>query len=243
MAPEQRYVSKELTHFVGRSLPSDQARFELLVSILKEEGSGYGGEKGLWLTHPPHDPKQPGGNLVLSGNPLESLEKGELVCPEMVCFCDIPSGDLGIHMEKYGQFGIAFTKEFLVERGANPVFYMEQNAFLTDHRYANGKPERHTRRGEFFAKAAEDWKKGANNGDRRNILKNAVNWYFFPYIKLFGSSLDDNHEKNFYMEREWRLLGNVCFQLDDIVRVIMPCEHARAFRNAVPAYSGSLTLV
>jgi ribosomal protein L24E len=49
----------------------------------------------------------------------------------MVCFCDIPIGDLGIHIKKYGQFGLAFKKSFLIERGANPVLYVERNSAVT----------------------------------------------------------------------------------------------------------------
>jgi len=32
----QRYVSKELTHFLGRSLANDDERYELLLKILKQ---------------------------------------------------------------------------------------------------------------------------------------------------------------------------------------------------------------
>jgi len=45
----QRYVSKHLHHFVGRSLENDQQRFELLLQIIN---SG-------WLTPPPHRDNEP----------------------------------------------------------------------------------------------------------------------------------------------------------------------------------------
>ena len=42
----------------------------------------------------------------------------------MVCFCDIPSSDLAIHVHKYSKFGLAFKKEFSIDKGACPVFYV-----------------------------------------------------------------------------------------------------------------------
>ena len=60
----------------------------------------------------------------------------------MVCFCDIPVDDLDIHMEKYGQFGIAFQKEFLLDQGALPVVYVPADgrpALLPYEGYGRGR--------------------------------------------------------------------------------------------------------
>jgi hypothetical protein len=59
MPLSQRYISKELTHFVGRKLSTEEARYGVLVEILK---SG-------WLMHPPHQFWQTG----LTVNPAASL--------------------------------------------------------------------------------------------------------------------------------------------------------------------------
>jgi hypothetical protein len=69
-----------------------------------------------------------------TGKELKTYNKfssNNLINPDMVCFCDIPIGDLGIHIKKYGQFGLAFKKSFLIERGANPVLYVERNSAVT----------------------------------------------------------------------------------------------------------------
>jgi hypothetical protein len=47
--PTQRYVSPELTHFVGRGLSEDQ-QYALLVNDILKAG---------WLMHPPIDGRQP----------------------------------------------------------------------------------------------------------------------------------------------------------------------------------------
>ena len=39
MQSTQRYVSNELTHFVGRGLEADEERYSLLVKILKDKNT------------------------------------------------------------------------------------------------------------------------------------------------------------------------------------------------------------
>ena len=115
MQSTQRYVSNELTHFVGRGLEADEERYSLLVKILK---SG-------WLTPGPVQDPQKGQSTLITTSGAKFSDQG-MYDPQVVCFCDIPVADLSIHMEKYKQFGLAFTKEFLIKKEARPVFYMTQ---------------------------------------------------------------------------------------------------------------------
>ena len=48
MTGEQRYISNELTHLVGRGLKSYEGQYNILIKILKE---GY-------ITYPPHEKKE-----------------------------------------------------------------------------------------------------------------------------------------------------------------------------------------
>ena len=96
MLPAQRYVSPELTHFVGRSLPEEE-QYSLVLEILKTG----------WLTHPPHDPYI-SGNLTIT--PGARISDNKMFIPEVVCFCDIPVQELDIHVRKYSRFGLAFLK-------------------------------------------------------------------------------------------------------------------------------------
>jgi hypothetical protein len=107
---QQRYVSDELFHFVGKDKKEDE-QYELLIKILK---SG-------WLTYPPHDPNRP---RSLSLDLSKPISEDRAFKYEVVCFCDIPEADLGIHVRKYSRFGLGFKKTFLIERGACPVFYV-----------------------------------------------------------------------------------------------------------------------
>lgn len=106
----QRYISKELTHFVGRGR-SASSQYKLLVRILRTG----------WLTHPPHDPHV-SGNLTVT--PSARISQNEMYSPQTVCFCDIPVEDLPLHARKYSRFGLSFDKDFIVENGGAPVHYI-----------------------------------------------------------------------------------------------------------------------
>jgi hypothetical protein len=114
MVDVQRYVSSELSHFVGKDKP-EQEQYHLLLHILKAG----------WLLHKPFDPTQPRTARLDFSRPIST---DKTIDYEVVCFCDIPSSDLAIHVRKYSKFGLAFKKEFLIEKGACPVFYVANDS-------------------------------------------------------------------------------------------------------------------
>jgi hypothetical protein len=57
-----------------------------------------------------------------------SLCKDEFIRFRPVCFCDIPKDNLQRHAGVTGPFGLAFLKDFLVAKGANPVFYVAKGS-------------------------------------------------------------------------------------------------------------------
>lgn len=48
----------------------------------------------------------------------------------MKCFCDITLHRLSTHLEWYGYYGLAFSKEWGMEKGIQPVQYINQNSYL-----------------------------------------------------------------------------------------------------------------
>lgn len=64
-----------------------------------------------------------------------------------------------------------------------------------------------------------------------------------PFLKFYDLSRADDDAENFYMEREWRVVGAVQFKVDDIERVFLPRKFSRAWRERFPAYSGQLAFV
>jgi hypothetical protein len=108
------YTSAWLTHFVGCQQPTDDARCDLLAKILRECTLGQWEQQGSVLISP--------GTMLIPG--VGGLSRNELIKFRPVCFCDIPEEHLRRHTTVYGRFGLAFKKDFLVAKGANPVFYV-----------------------------------------------------------------------------------------------------------------------
>ncbi len=285
----QRYVSSELSHFVGRGKAEPEQYDILLNSILKVG----------WLTHPPHDLSVPRGVSLDLSKPIST---DEAIKYQVVCFCDIPEPDLSIHVGKYSKFGIAFRKEFLIDRGACPVFYVANESpvpvtevFAPDdflHRMqaarAKGVVDRALyfdtsvralfdilaatealccEEGERYFKnfpAAEFKKRLATlfalseaqinsaesslkgNKQAAKSVRMCADFllnYVFTYIKCFDAKRVHDDEGNYYMEREWRIAGNVQFDLDDVRRVFLPESWSKRFRADLPSYTGQLSFV
>lgn len=242
MGTLQRYVSDELTHFVGRGL-HEHAQFDLLVEILR---TGT-------LSPPPHGPGVEG---RVSIDRAASVSRNEAYDPEAVCFCDIPVGDLDLHIRKYSPFGIAFRKPLLVERGASPVFYVA-GASVTRIPDLAGRGAQRTTRAEYFDRMVREYHllrdqaearlEGLPEGSKdrafyQDLLRLAhfLDFEVWSYLKFFHYPTDDADPENYYMEREWRLLGTLRFGLDHVRRVILPEAYARGFRDRFPGYHGQL---
>ena len=176
-----------------------------------------------------------------------------------VCFCDIPVLGLGIHMTKYGTVGLSFAKPFLVSKGASPVFYVAKNA-LTEVDYdEDGKPRQEITRGQLFDSSIFTFTKlhverklwvweqrqvEADVADHLSALSIPswfLHYYVFGQVKCFDSTLAPGHRDNFYMEREWRIPGDLKFSDGDVTRVILPRDYVDRFRTAVPHYKGPIT--
>ena len=247
----QRYVSDELTHFVGRCLPTDEIRYDLFLSIIRQG----------WLRESHRETLGIGftGNSD-SGKPLCG---NEAIKTTAVCLCDIPVDTLGVHMKKYGPFGIALPKRFLVPQGATPVHYVALDAKNRDvgigpltvgarldklrtelQDFVNDLGtyvEQHEGPPPFLTKLSPP---GTPPGHKlmgqMAAIQNELEFRVFGQIKCFKSSLAEDDLNNFYMEREWRVPTGVGFRLEEVVRLIMPREFVTKFRKDVPDFGGEL---
>ena len=70
---------------------------------------------------------------------------------------------------------------------------------------------------------------------RSHSVDNFLAYRIFSFLKFFDPSVPEDHPANFYMEREWRLAGNLNFALEDVHRVVIPEGHARRLRTDVPS--------
>jgi hypothetical protein len=80
-----------------------------------------------------------------------------------------------------------------------------------------------------------------NRDDIPIYLEYFLDILVLPFIKYFDDLAPDEEEANVYMEREWRIIGDVNFTLADVHRVFMPERYAERFREELPHYKGQLT--
>ncbi|MCU1335911.1 MAG: hypothetical protein JWO19_1492 [Bryobacterales bacterium] len=259
---EQRYVSDELTHFVGQHQSTDEDRFAILVEILTS---------GL-LKAPPltADPTQDlTAQTVVGGT---SFSGRDMYRSSVVCFCDIPLADFALHMGKYSRFGLSFTKRTLLQKGANPVFYVANDSIVRERLPSarntewQGKPFSEYprqqyldrlmsvlewRRSQLFSRLARSCNAPDPSPQRLNdddfsmlfqleVLLRAVDKHLVSFCVPFTADRPDDHNENYYFEREWRALGSINFELAEVHRILLPKSFAAALRDRVPGYVGQI---
>lgn len=221
----QRYVSADLTHFVGRSIKNQRKRYLLLRRILRN-GELKAFPRASGVASDFH---------VLQKDTDLGLSTNEACAGSIVCFCDIPLGDLPLHMHKYSEFGVAFSKEFLADLGASPVFYVPRYgrpALLPYEGYGPGRVASQAVAFDHFwrllnrlAKRVPDLEVDSRfrrtAGDLRRMTA-FLEVHVISNLKFFDHRLCDTDPQNFYMEREWRIGRDVQFTLNDVQRIIIP---------------------
>jgi hypothetical protein len=78
---------------------------------------------------------------------------------------------------------------------------------------------------------------------RVDLLRLLLYQTALAFVKPFDSSEPEDSVNNYYMEREWRVFGDVLFAVDDVARIILPAAYADRFRGEFPDYGGGLTLI
>lgn len=256
----QRYISKELLHFVGRGMDTGE-QFSLFVKILSEG----------WITHPPHNPNI-SGNLQVNGE--ASISNNEMYSPEITCFADIPLEDISLHMGKYSSIGLSFTKDFIAAAGGVPVHYLPIDASVNRLKNLNSEDiqkivseyghdslaehmSETVSKGQHFDEMLSEYHElfdifrtlareadptpGVSGLSKRVMeLERFLGFHLFSYFKFFDHRKADDDPDNYYFEREWRIVGNLRFTLDDVKTVLIPSEFSRAFRERFPEYVGQV---
>jgi hypothetical protein len=237
----QRYVSPDLTHFVGRGVRNQREQYALLKAILLER------RLRARLPEPPGRAA-----YALEMHPAAPLSGNRAFRGSYVCFCDIPPGDLDVHMRKYSRFGLAFPKDFLLERGASPVMYVPgrgRPALLPFHPYPRRRVSSNNvafdefwSRYQRFRSRMEDAAHDVPDEVNRlfHDVKEFLDIYLLSHLKFFDPYLPDEHKENYYMEREWRVMREVKFRHREIRRVILPEGYAVRFRRDFPKYDGEV---
>jgi hypothetical protein len=132
---------------------------------------------------------------------LNELTKQQRNYFKVCCFTETPldqihhlTQEIPGRSHKLEPFGFVFRKEYVLSRGAQPAIYVNSYGGANHHRKA-------------FDKAFDIAKKSGYKGDT---------WKMLPHVNAFHGGYD------FAWEREWRLTGDLDFELDDLVCVILP---------------------
>jgi|GEM_PF-3339833 len=235
----------------------EEQLYERLVSILKEGQLKTGGKEtgvnadpsigkeGMTVEH-----------VITYEVGSRSLQK--IFDPAVICFCDIPVEDIGIHVSKHSPFGLAFSRGFLLERGTNPVLYLAEDTkvgegagtlgslfidemnralhLLSELQLAHSHPA-----GAPRFQGVQGLPHGVTHD--ATLIHQFLLIHVFAFVKAFrGDSADDDPE-NYYMEREWRRYGDLDFTLEDVCRVYLPRRFAKRLRADLPDYYGQVTFV
>lgn len=228
----ERYVSTELTHFVGKSKPEEE-QYVLLKRILTTG----------WLVPSTNEYSETAATISI--DLTEKFSENKMYSPSVVCFCDIPVNDLGIHMKKYSRFGLSFLKSFLVQKGANPVFYIAKDSIIMGGMPQSAFLDQIAKQFFEFFNTMYDRLQNKDDDERLNKIRATLSYFFinhfFCFLKAFDQGRKDDDPENYYMEREWRKLSGLNFNLSDVRRVIIPESYAVRFRKDIPDYTGQIT--
>jgi hypothetical protein len=167
-------------------------------------------------------------------------------------------------MRKYSRFGVAFLKSFLVAKGANPVFYVARDAVVPGITFVptgsgSIEPRQDVTRAELLdcihkeamtlTTQNYDLMSPSGNPDLQKLLYRAENLrqllyqVVLAFVKPFDSTEPEESKNNYYMEREWRVYGDVLFQLADVRQIFLPPSYSDSFRKDFPALGSAITEV
>ena len=240
------YTSDTLHHFVGYAHPTDhQKNFDVLTKILSAG----------WVSHPPHENNH--GTVSYAMNWEGSLLTENLIIPTVTCFAEIPYQSLGIHIKKYGAFGLSFWRDHLFMFGGRPVMYIPTGpidgilsihgtALLKDVDLAYKGFNEHviskhdSSEDELVRKPRSVGKMPTDERSAVQAMDSVFTRHFLAFIKPFYSEYANDHPKNYYMEREWRKFGNLEFKPVDVVKVFVGKGFKSNLEQEFPDYVGRI---
>jgi len=232
-----RFISDELFHFVGRKHPKNhEANYLKLKQVIELSR----------ISHPPHDSDW--GATQVVANLSKLLETEELVVPTMTCYCDIPFESLGLHLEKYGCFGISFSKDLLIKYGARPVIYVPLHPNNWGSPYGRSMLQDIEAVFRGFKSqllpsidSSISWNRiiGVEPESKHEAivaLDSVFTKDFVAFIKPYESQLSDDNPNYYYAEREWRKFGNLKFESSNVSRIVVDRTYLKRARNDFPEY-------
>lgn len=167
----------------------------------------------------------------------------EILQTKVVCFCDIPRNQLSIHTKKYSQFGISFDKQYLALKGANPVWYYGANSeYAAPGMEANERWSLLEENIGILHRLQMAAMKGGEDPFTKDLMHLTLflDAHVLSFLKPFEIGLMDNDEKNYYMEREWRMHGGLAFSIEEVNCIFVPKGFAKKLNSDFGKYKGEV---
>jgi hypothetical protein len=224
-----------------------------------------------WLTHPPHNPSISGNLHVKKDAPLAEMYSPEVVCFCDIPVDDLnihtaKYSHFGLAFLKSFLIKNGANPVFYV--AANSVAHVLADLSNATQRRGMNRPTitktddlfDKTPRSQHFETMLKEYldvfhqlqeiimKRSASPGVPKDFLRltelrRFIDFQLFSFIKVFDDAKTDEDPANYYMEREWRMLGNLKFGLNDVCRVLLPEPYSARFRSDLPDYSSQITFL
>jgi len=261
----RRYVSRELTHFAAAALlPDENAQYQALVRILSDGWLKYSPEQrdssvGISLTIR-HDPKLSSNekyvpqcvcfcDIPVADLGIHMRKYGRFALSFRKSFL-VPVGARPVYYIPTG--AVTHTLSARLHCAEDP--YGDREGVLPSARLADFfdvMAAASANMGLDFRRRLQDVFGADGEGAPPEELKawrsfvwdlwELLGHHVFAFAKFFDHERDDTDDRNYYMEREWRLLGDLRFALNDVYRVIIPRKYAAELRSALPQYLGQIS--
>ena len=114
----------------------------------------------------------------------------------MVCFCDLPLSNTGVHLSVYGDYGIGMTKTWAQRNGISPVLYVYDESSLL------------TRLVEFHD-FGDNWGLASEFSDKLKHKFFRILSLIKPYEGNLWRPTGEVPNLRFYDEREWRFVPDL----------------------------------
>ena len=202
----QRVASRILYHFTGGPSPKDdQANFDRLCAILRSMtvracrvGDSRCGIRTRW-------------------DPTRGLLNGEPIEQNVACLCDLLPEHWPFHARRYGKFGVGVCRSVAVQWGVRPAIYVPvsgkvHGSWAQLHLGEVSAVLEGLERFSAEARAERVRLVGAAVTDADDAMSQAssvIKRDYLAFVKFWDVDLPDDHEENFYLEREWRKFGDL----------------------------------
>ncbi len=155
---------------------------------------------------------------------------------KVVCFTETPLEQTWMMCEEISgrsiqlsPYGVAVTKKWARDRGANPVWYLDQTPGPSaSHDWLSRSVN------ELIDVALQGCsiRQGTDGKFARLPAEDSQVARLAPYIETMGPT------KDFAWEREWRRVGDLSFMRKDLVAVFAPALEQQALAAETPQYFG-----